>query len=59
MFSIISLLQEIDINEKIKEAPDSSYEIGVFIGSLLPFVMLVIIAYAIYRYNKNRANNDE
>ncbi|HCY83142.1 MAG: hypothetical protein KDD23_06380 [Winogradskyella sp.] len=59
MFSIISLLQEIDINEKIKEAPDSSYEIGVFIGSLLPFVTLVIIAYAIYRYNKNRANNDE
>ncbi|WP_417872341.1 hypothetical protein [Xanthomarina gelatinilytica] len=59
MFSIISLLQEIDINEKIKEAPDSSYEIGVFIGSLLPFVTLVIIAYAIYRYNKNRENNDE
>jgi len=59
MFSIISLLQEIDINKKIKEAPDSSYEIGVFIGSLLPFVTLVIIAYAIYRYNKNRANNDE
>ncbi|EMQ95856.1 hypothetical protein D778_01746 [Xanthomarina gelatinilytica] len=59
MFSIISLLQEIDINEKIKEAPDSSYEIGVFIGSLLPFITLVIIAYAIYRYNKNRANNDE
>ncbi|HAB28852.1 MAG: hypothetical protein CMP05_02940 [Xanthomarina sp.] len=59
MFSIISLLQEIDINEKIKEAPDSSYEIGVFIGSLLPFVTLVIIAYAIFRYNKNRANNDE
>ncbi|WP_417888372.1 hypothetical protein [Xanthomarina gelatinilytica] len=59
MFSIISLLQEIDINEKIKEAPDSSYEIGVFIGSLLPFVTLVIIAYAIYRYNKYRANNDE
>ncbi|HLV69970.1 MAG TPA: hypothetical protein VKY34_04625 [Xanthomarina sp.] len=59
MFSIISLLQEIGINKKIKEAPDSSYEIGVFIGSLLPFVTLVIIAYAIYRYNKNRANNDE
>jgi len=59
MFSIISLLQEIDINEKIKEAPHSSYEIGVFIGSLLPFVTLVIIAYAIYRYNKNRENNDE
>lgn len=58
MFSIISLLQEVDINEKIKEAPDNSYEIGVFIGSMLPFVVLVIIAYMIYRYNKNRINKE-
>ncbi|GGG37697.1 hypothetical protein [Bizionia arctica] len=58
MFSIISLFQEVDINEKIKSAPDDSYEIGVFIGSLLPFVTLVIIAYAIYRYNKNKSNNE-
>jgi len=56
MFSLISLIQEIDINEKIKEAPDSSYEIGVFIGTLLPFVTLVIIAYLLFRYNKNRKN---
>ena len=57
MFSIISLIQEIDINEKIKEAPNDSYEIGVFIGTLLPFVTLVIIAYLLFRYNKNRKNN--
>lgn len=51
---IITLLQEVNIDEKLKEAPNSSYSIGVFIGSILPFVILVLIAYAIYRYNKNR-----
>ena len=51
---LIVLLQEININEKLKEAPDSSYGIGVFIGTLLPFVILVVIAFTIYRYNKNR-----
>jgi hypothetical protein len=52
-----SLLQQVDINEKIENAPDSSYEIGVFIGTMLPFIVLVIIAYTIYRYKKNRINN--
>ncbi len=51
---LIFLLQEANIGEKLKAAPDNSYGIGVFIGTLLPFVVLVIVAYAIYRYNKNR-----
>ncbi|WP_178991600.1 hypothetical protein [Winogradskyella schleiferi] len=51
---LIAILQDVDINEKLKEAPDSSYGIGIFIGTLLPFVVLVIIAFVIYRYNKNR-----
>ena len=51
---LITILQDVNINDKLKEAPDSSYGIGVFIGTLLPFVVLVIIAFAIYRYNKNR-----
>ena len=51
---LITLLQEITIDEKLKEAPDSAYGVGVFIGTLLPFVILVVIAYSIYRYNKNR-----
>ena len=51
---LITLLQEVNIDEKLKEAPDNDYSIGIFIGSLLPFVILVIIAFAIYRYNKNR-----
>ena len=51
---LASLLQDINIEEKVKNAPDSSYEIGVFIGSMFPFVVLVIVAYLIYRFNKNR-----
>lgn len=50
--------QQVDIEEKIKNAPDSSYEIGVFIGTMLPFVVLVFIAYALFRYNKKRLNKD-
>ena len=53
---LLTILQNVDIEEKLKNAPDGQYEIGVFIGSMLPFVVLVIIAYAIYRYNKNKMN---
>lgn len=49
-----SLLQQPDIEKKIQEAPDQAYEIGVVIGSYLPFVVLVIIAYLIYNYQKKR-----
>ncbi|MDH5413153.1 MAG: hypothetical protein OEW87_03355 [Flavobacteriaceae bacterium] len=45
---IIFLLAQVDIKEKIENAPDRSYEIGVFIGTYLPFVILVTIAYFIY-----------
>ena len=58
MSLLITLLQEVNIDEKLKHAPDSNYGIGVFIGTLLPFVILVIIAYGIYRYNKNRYKED-
>ena len=51
---LISLLQQVDIEEKIKNAPDKGYEIGVFVGSMLPFIVLVLVAYGIYRYNKNK-----
>lgn len=58
MFTVLTLLQQVDIEEKVKNAPNSDYEIGVFIGSFLPFLILVIIAYSIYKYNKNNINND-
>lgn len=55
---LTTLIQDINIEDKIKNAPDSNYEIGVFIGSMLPFVILVVIAYLIFRYNKKRINKD-
>ncbi|RSK41603.1 MULTISPECIES: hypothetical protein [Mangrovimonas] len=55
---MLALLQQVNIEEKIKNAPDNHYEIGVFIGTLLPFVVLVAIAYLFYRYNKNKMNNN-
>jgi hypothetical protein len=55
---LASLFQDGNIEEKINNAPDSAYEIGVFIGSMLPFVALVIIAYLIYRHNKRRINKE-
>lgn len=58
MLSIISIFQEVNIEEKLKEAPDDQYGIGIFIGSFIPFLILVIIAYAIYKYNKNKINKD-
>lgn len=50
----IALLRQINIDEKIKNAPDKGYEIGVFIGSMLPFVILVVLAYFMFIYNKKR-----
>ena len=52
------IFQDATIEEKIKNAPDNSYEIGVFIGTILPFVVLVIIAYLIFRHHKNKIKNE-
>ncbi|GAA4268883.1 hypothetical protein GCM10022257_09840 [Hyunsoonleella aestuarii] len=54
MSLFFAFLQQVDIEEKIKNAPDKGYEIGVFIGAMLPFVVLVALAYLMYRYNKNK-----
>ncbi len=51
---ITFLVQQPDIEKKMEEAPDSAYEVGVVIGSYLPFVILIGIAYAIYYYNKRK-----
>jgi len=58
MMLLTTLIQDSKIEEKINSAPDSGYEIGVFIGSMLPFVILVLVAFAIYRYNKKRINKE-
>jgi|APEBP8051072210_1049370.scaffolds.fasta_scaffold00027_17 hypothetical protein len=45
------------IDEKIKTAPNDSYKIGVIIGSFLPYVLLVIFAYVLYYFMKNKNKN--
>lgn len=52
------LLQKIDITEKVKNAPNSAYETGLVIGSYLPFVFLIGLAYLLY-YRAKKRNNIE
>ncbi|MBW8245034.1 hypothetical protein K1F50_19675 [Muricauda oceani] len=52
------LIQQSNIEKKMEEAPDSAYEIGVVIGSYLPFVVLAVIAYAIYHYTKKKRDSE-
>lgn len=54
--SLILLLQKSNIDEKIKNAPDSGYMIGVWIGYILPFAVLVGLAYLMYNRAKKREN---
>lgn len=52
--NLILALQLVNIEEKMNEAPDKGYEIGVVIGTYLPFVALVLIAYFVFYKAKNR-----
>lgn len=58
MNAFLIVLPQVDIEKKLEEAPDAAYSIGIFIGNMLPFVILVLIAYAIFRYNKKRIKDD-
>ncbi|GLB48730.1 hypothetical protein [Neptunitalea lumnitzerae] len=51
---LITLFQQPDIEEKIKNAPDNSYVIGVLIGYLLPLIVLAAFAYLMFSYFKNK-----
>jgi len=55
--TFFSLLQKVDVAQKTAQAPDKSYEIGVVIGSYLPFVVLVGFAYWMYYRAKKRDEN--
>ena len=56
MRSLILLLQQVKVEQKIKSAPNGQYQIGVLIGSFIPFIVLVGIAYALYyRAKKKRS----
>ena len=49
--------QQVNIEEKLKTASDSSYQTGVIIGSFIPFVLLIIVAYWMYYLAKKRDKN--
>jgi len=51
------VLQQVNIAQKIKQAPDGNYQIGVLIGSFIPFVILVGLAYWMYSRAKKRDQN--
>jgi hypothetical protein len=57
LYLILPLLQ-VNVEEKLKVAPDNSYQIGVVIGSFLPFVLLVGVAYWMY-YRAKKADRKE
>ena len=55
---LLSLIQDVDIEEKLKNAPNDDYGTGIFIGNMIPFILLVLIAYGVYNYNKRRINKE-
>ena len=57
--SFIAFLQQVDIEEKIKNAPDDGYQIGVVIGTYLPFALLALLAYFVYYKAKNRKDLED
>ena len=60
IMGVFMVLQDVsEIEKKIEEAPDSAYEIGVAIGTYLPFVVLILVAYLFYYYSKKRKGTDE
>lgn len=56
--NLFFLIQNTNIEEKVKNAPNNSYEIGLVIGSYLPFAVLVIVAYLLYYFAKKRNKNN-
>ena len=56
--TLVLLIQQVTIDEKIKNAPDNGYLIGVWIGYILPFAVLAGLAYVMY-YRAKKRQNDE
>ena len=59
LLNFILFFQQINVEEKIKNAPDQDYEIGIVIGTYLPFVLLAALAYFMYYKAKNRKDLEE
>lgn len=52
--NLFLILQNNSIEEKVKNAPNSSYEIGLTIGAYLPLILLILFAYYMYYKAKNK-----
>ncbi|WP_322550900.1 hypothetical protein [Flavobacterium psychraquaticum] len=59
MRSLIVTLQAVNIEEKIKNDPDGTYQIGVLIGSFIPFLALAGLAYFLYYRAKKNGSFDK
>ena len=59
LFNFILFFLQINIEEKMKNAPDKNYETGIIIGTYLPFVLLAALAYFIYYKAKNRKDLED
>lgn len=59
LLNFIAFFQQINVEEKLKNAPDKNYEIGVVIGTYLPFILLAALAYFIYHKAKNRKDLED
>jgi hypothetical protein len=57
--NFITFFLQINVEEKIKNAPDTGYEIGLVIGTYLPFILLAALAYFIYYKAKNRKDLED
>ena len=57
MKSLFLFLQQVNVEQKLKNAPDNQYQIGVLIGSFIPFLVLVGLAYALYYREKKKEKN--
>lgn len=55
-YSLLLLMQQqaVDIEEKLKNAPDGSYQTGLIIGSFIPFLVLAGIAWWMFIRAKKR-----
>jgi hypothetical protein len=58
MTTLVLLLQQTNIEEKLKNAPDTGYQLGVLIGSFLPLFLLAGLAYWMY-YRAKKADRKE
>lgn len=56
--TFFSLVQQVNIDKKIKSDPNGAYQIGIVIGSYLPLLILVAIAYWLYYRAKKRKDNE-